>query len=34
MSCRRCGNCCSRYQALVDKTEMERIVDFLGITLP
>ena len=30
--CLRCGNCCSKYQALVEDAEMERIGCFLGIT--
>ena len=31
--CFRCGECCTRYQVLVDRDEIEVIYGYLGITL-
>ncbi|MCL2281332.1 MAG: YkgJ family cysteine cluster protein [Dehalococcoidia bacterium] len=31
-SCFRCGECCTRYQALVEEAEIQRIADYLGIS--
>ena len=31
--CFRCGECCTRYQVLLDSAEMERVADFLGISI-
>jgi Fe-S-cluster containining protein len=31
MPCRRCGVCCTRYQAYVRPEEIDRIIAFLGI---
>ena len=33
MECRRCGMCCTKYQAFVTPTEIDKIVQYLGITL-
>ena len=33
MECRRCGVCCTRHQAFVTPTDIDRIIDYLGITL-
>jgi len=33
MECRRCGVCCTRHQAFVTPTDIDRIVKYLGITL-
>jgi len=32
MECRRCGLCCTRHQAFVTPTDIDRIVQYLGIT--
>ena len=32
-SCFRCGECCTRYQVLVEDGEMRQIAEYLGITL-
>jgi Fe-S-cluster containining protein len=31
MECRRCGVCCTRHQAYVSPSELQRIIAFLGI---
>ena len=31
-TCLRCGNCCSRFQVLVERPELERIAGYLGIS--
>ena len=33
MECRRCGVCCTRHQAFVNPMDIDRIVEYLGITL-
>jgi Fe-S-cluster containining protein len=33
MECRRCGVCCTKHQAFVTQTDIDRIVKYLGITL-
>lgn len=33
MECRRCGVCCRKHQAFVLPTEIDRIVNYLGISL-
>lgn len=33
MECRRCGVCCTRHQAFVTPTDIDRIVQYLGITV-
>jgi Fe-S-cluster containining protein len=32
-TCFRCGECCTRYQVLLDREEMERVAGFLGISV-
>jgi len=32
MECQRCGVCCTRHQAFVTPTDIDRIVKYLGIT--
>jgi Fe-S-cluster containining protein len=31
-ACMRCGECCTRYQVLLDEFEVEQVAGFLGIT--
>jgi Fe-S-cluster containining protein len=33
MECRRCGVCCTKHQAFVTPEDVDRISNFLGITL-
>jgi Fe-S-cluster containining protein len=33
MECRRCGVCCTQHQAFVTPADIDRIIDYLGITL-
>jgi Fe-S-cluster containining protein len=33
MACRRCGVCCTRHQAFVTPMDIDRIVNYLGITV-
>ena len=33
MECRRCGVCCTKHQAFVTPMDIDRIVDYLGITV-
>jgi len=33
MECRRCGVCCTTHQAFVTPADIDRIIDYLGITL-
>jgi Fe-S-cluster containining protein len=32
-ACFRCGECCTRHQALVEEKEIQQIADYLGISL-
>jgi Fe-S-cluster containining protein len=32
-ACFRCGECCTRYQVLLDSGEMERLASYLGISV-
>jgi Fe-S-cluster containining protein len=33
MACRRCGVCCTTYQAFVTPADLERIIAYLGISM-
>jgi Fe-S-cluster containining protein len=33
MACRRCGVCCTTYQAFVTPADLERIIVYLGISM-
>jgi len=33
MECRRCGVCCTKHQAFVTPMDIDRIVNYLGITV-
>lgn len=33
MECRRCGVCCTKYQAIVNMTEIQEIADYLCISI-